>query len=121
MPRGRRKHSPAFKAKVALEAVKGQETVAQLAAWYEVHPGHIQAWKKSLTEGGADAVGGVFDDAQPVYEDFGPLLRREPLVGVTGAGQPARPGSGTHKRERAGDRWGGGVRFGLGLTAHGAG
>ena len=51
MSQGRRKHSPAFKAKVALEAVKGQETVAQLAARYEVHPGQIQAWKKALTEG----------------------------------------------------------------------
>jgi len=44
----RRNHSPSFKAKVALEAVKGEETVAQLAARYEVHPGQIQAWKKSL-------------------------------------------------------------------------
>ena len=35
MSKGRRKYSPAFKAKVALEAVKGQETVAQLAARYE--------------------------------------------------------------------------------------
>ena len=35
---GRRKHSPAFKAKVALEALKGQETVAQLAASLECHP-----------------------------------------------------------------------------------
>ena len=34
-----RKYSPAFKAKVALEVVKGQEAVAQLAARYEVHPG----------------------------------------------------------------------------------
>ena len=51
MSKGRRKHSPAFKAKVALEAVKGQETVAQLGARYEVHPGQIQAWKKALTEG----------------------------------------------------------------------
>ena len=50
MSKGRRKHSPAFKAKVALEAVKGQETVAQLGARYEVHPGQIQAWKKALTE-----------------------------------------------------------------------
>ena len=39
MSQGRRKHSPAFKAKVALEALKSQETVAQLAARYEVHPG----------------------------------------------------------------------------------
>ena len=47
MSKGRRNHSPAFKAKVALEAVKGQETVAQLAARYEVHPGQIQALEES--------------------------------------------------------------------------
>ena len=60
MLKGRRKHSPAFKAKVALEAVKGDGTVAQLAARYEVHPGQIQAWKKALTEGAA----GVFGNDQ---------------------------------------------------------
>ena len=48
MSKGRRKHSPAFKAKVGLEAVKGQETVAQLAARYESNPRQIQAWKKLL-------------------------------------------------------------------------
>ena len=51
MSKGRRKHNPAIKAKVALEAVAGQETIAQLAARYEVHPGQIQAWKKALVEG----------------------------------------------------------------------
>ena len=48
MSKGRRKHSPVFKAKVDLEVVKGEETVGQLAARYEVHPGQIQTWKKAL-------------------------------------------------------------------------
>ena len=60
MSKGRRKYSPAFKAKVALEVVKGQETVAQIAARYEVHPGQIQAWKKALMEGAS----GVFGNGQ---------------------------------------------------------
>ena len=60
MSKGWRKHGPAFKAKVALEAMNGKETVAQLAARYEVHPGQIQAWKKALTQGAA----GVFGNGQ---------------------------------------------------------
>ena len=56
----RKRHSPAFKAKVALEAVKGEETVAQIAARYEVPPGQIHAWKKALLEGAA----GVFGNGQ---------------------------------------------------------
>ena len=43
MSKQRRKHNPAFKAKVALEAVKGEETVAQLVVKHQVHPSQIQA------------------------------------------------------------------------------
>ena len=57
MAQGRRKHSPAFKARVALDAVKGLETVAQLAVRYEVHSGQIQAWKKALSEGASGVFG----------------------------------------------------------------
>ena len=57
MSKGRRKHSPAFKAKIALEAVKGEETVAQLAGRYQVHPSQIQACKKALTDGAASVFG----------------------------------------------------------------
>ena len=60
MRKGRRKHSAAFKAKVALEAVRGEETACELAARYEVHPGQVQVWKKALKEGAA----GIFSNGR---------------------------------------------------------
>jgi transposase len=55
--RPRRNHTPAFKAKVALAAVKGDRTIAQLAEHFDVHPNQITAWKAQL-EGGASEVFG---------------------------------------------------------------
>lgn len=47
----RRKHTPSFKAKVALEAIKEQRTSAELASQYQVHPGQIRNWKALATKG----------------------------------------------------------------------
>ena len=51
MKQNRRKHSSTFKAKVAMEAIKGEETIAELAHRFEVHPSQINKWKKELVEG----------------------------------------------------------------------
>ena len=51
MSREWRRHSPAFKARVALEAMKGEQKVAELAARFEVHPNQIQIWKNALVDG----------------------------------------------------------------------
>ncbi len=52
--RPRRNHAPAFKAKVALEALKGDQTTVELAQRYQVHPNQITEWKKQLLENAAE-------------------------------------------------------------------
>ena len=55
--RARRNHTPAFKAKVALAAVKGDRTLTQLAEQFDVHPNQITSWKAQLERGAADVFG----------------------------------------------------------------
>ena len=55
--RARRTHTPAFKAKVALAAIKGEMTLAQLAEHFDVHPNQITQWKLQLQESAADVFG----------------------------------------------------------------
>ena len=55
--RTRRNHSPAFKAKVALAAVKGEKTLAELAQQFDVHPNQITTWRGQLMEGAAGVFG----------------------------------------------------------------
>ena len=57
MSKKRKQYSSEFKAKVALSALSGEETVAQIAARYQIHPTMVTAWKRTLLEGAAE----VFD------------------------------------------------------------
>lgn len=79
----RRKFSKEFKAKVALEAIKEQETISQIASRYEVHPNQVTNWKKELLEGAVDVFSGKretdISEAEkeklttPLYEEIGRL------------------------------------------------
>ena len=55
--RPRRNHSPAFKAKVAVDAIRGEKTLAELAKLHDVHPNQITDWKSQLLERAAGVFG----------------------------------------------------------------
>jgi len=90
--RPRRNHSPAFKARVALEAVKGEKTLAELAQQFDVHANQISTWRTQLLEGaagvfGADGVGGDEPpvDIKRLHAKIGELtLENDFLAGALG-------------------------------------
>jgi transposase-like protein len=64
--RPRRNHAAAFKAKGALEAVRGERTVTEIAQKHEVHPNQVSEWRRQLLEGAATVFGGKQQAAAPV-------------------------------------------------------
>lgn len=73
MKRQRRQYSADWKAKVALEAIKGQRTVQEIASHYEVHPTLVTHWKKQLREGAAE----IFSSGKRVAADAEEELKAE--------------------------------------------
>ena len=68
--RPRRNHAPGFKAKVALAAIKGDRTLAELAEQFDVHPNQITIWKAQLESGAADifSSNGIATAQPAIYE-----------------------------------------------------
>ena len=54
----RRRHEPAFKARVAIEALKGVRTIQEIAKEFEIHPVQVSEWKKQMIDGASEAFGG---------------------------------------------------------------
>ena len=66
--RPRRTHSAAFKAKVALAAVRGDKTLAELAQQFDLHPNQITDWKQQLQARAADVFGGEQVPSEPAVD-----------------------------------------------------
>ncbi len=69
----RKQHHPKFKAKVVLEALKGEKTVSQLASRFGVHPTMIHQWKRALLEGASDVFERLLSAAVHMNDQFCPL------------------------------------------------
>jgi transposase-like protein len=92
--RPRRNHSPAFKAKVALAAIKGERTLAQLAEQFDVHPNQITTWKAQLEGSAANVFGAKY--CPPAGRSKGGPRRRQKHQVLAAQPKPnCQPTSGT--------------------------
>jgi transposase len=76
MSKTRRNHSPAFKAKVAVEALQGEKTVHEIAAKYQVHPTQVTQWRRQLIEQAAEVFAGKPASAADAVADREALLAK---------------------------------------------
>ena len=98
--RTRRNHSSAFKAKVALAALKGDKTLAELAQAYEVHQNQITEWKARLVDGAPEIFGAGSSKSTPavdvktLHAKIGQLTLENDFL----AGALSKSGGGSAKR-----------------------
>ncbi len=92
MCRKRRNHSATFKAKVALQALKGDQTLAEIAEQYDIHPNQVQTWRHQLLDQAADLFASKAskrkvqaDEIRDLHAKIGQLtVERDFLAGVLG-------------------------------------
>ena len=92
--RPRRNHSPAFTAKAAVSAIKGEKTLIELAQEFDVHPNQIKQWRDQLLEAATGVFGGASKaelelvvDVKTLHAKIGELtLENDFLAGVPGQG-----------------------------------
>ena len=72
----RKKHSPQFKAKVALAAIQNDETIAQIASRFGVHPTMVSTWKRQMLEGAVDIFDKNYNSKKQVQAQNDELYRQ---------------------------------------------